>query len=882
MVARCALATGLMLVAACAPAWAAAPEPRTAQPVSPKGPDELWQPMTEAMQRLDLTDLQCHILAQVFHQYTHETSRPAADLPLAVTVEPAVPGGLYVLGPGGDLPVRLAVKVRAAGFPSAVQLRYSVQDFYGRKVAGGALPRVFPDASGAATADLTVGEATVFGYYHVLVTATAEGASVTGARGFAVVHPPTREADAGSGLGLVVPDGTNPAGIVPVASRLGARQLAFTWKTGGDALEAVRAAGLVPVPIVPMTIPQRRPEPAVFASTTAEALAPLAETAPAWHLGREPVLPDDDLAGAAASYRHTVAQVIEAVRPTGAALWVGTTPEILADVLTEGPVLAGAEGVTLYTDAGADEPSLRSGAYQRTVDFGVQMARRMGVKRAAVVTAADEPGAASPQQRAWKLVTRQVMAMAMGAETVFFAWDRGLPAPLPSAAAYAWMAHLIGRARYEGDAWADVPLLHGHVFSAPDCCVAVVWSWVGKDGGECDRGVLVFGNGLGLQAVDVVGHPVGIWKGERLIVPFSEAPVYLVSAELSAREMRDRLRQAQAVGVAPASVHVESIIRGQMPGKVRVTLCVQSHRPTRLTGRAGLLLPEGWTARDSKRQFDLQPGEAKEVSFDCDVADDQGPGPHTVEAVLSLDEEFVRHVQPVWVAQAPRRTVEVGYGLADWQGIAPVVVASADGTARAEVRTAWDRDHFYFSAAIARDRATFRAGQFAFEGDAIQLAWGDEGRADDDFGHPARGWALPGGAFRDTDHLLALVFTSEGPQVLRLRGPHIALRAHVPGNQDPWYGPVDGAQLDVARDREAGQTLVEAAIPWSALAPLAGKQDAIFRFGFRIGNGDGPPMTWSRAASVPAFLANPSSFLPLSEPSLPCQTWWGLVGEARR
>jgi len=881
MAVRFAFATALVVLAVCAPAGVGAPAAQPAHPVSPTGPEELWQPMTQAMQRLDLTDLQRRILAQPFHQYTHETSASPAGAPLTVTIEPAVPGGLYVLGPGGDLPARLTVKVRAKGFPSAVRLRYVVQDFYGRKVAGGDLPQVFPDASGTATADLTVGEANVFGYYHVLVTATGEEATAVGARGFAVVHPPARGADADSGLGVSFPDGAGVAAAVPVVSRLGARQLAFTWTAGMDAAGTVRAAGLVPVPTVPIAIPQRRPAPDVFASTTAEALAPLAETAPAWHLGRKPVLPEDDLAGAAASYRRTVAQLSEAVRrrETPASLWVGATPAVLADVLTEGPVLAGADGVVLYTAAGADAASLRSGAYQRMVDFGVQTARRMGVKRAAVVTPVDEPGAASPQQRAWKLVTRQVLAMARGAETVFFPWGRGLPQPAPSAAAYAWMAHRIGRGRYEGDAWDDVPLIHGHIFDAPEGRVAVAWSWVGKDSGECDRGVLVFGKGMGLQAVDVVGHPVGIWKGERLIVPFSEAPIYLISTDLSAGQMRERLRQAEVVGVAPASVHVESILRGRMPGRVRVTLWVQSHRPGRLSGRAGLLLPEGWTARDSKRQFDLQPGEAKEVSFECDVADDEGPGPHTIEAVLSLDEEFVRHVQPVWTAQAPRRTIEVGYGLADWDGIAPVVVASEDGTARAEVRTAWDGDCFYFSAAIARERGTFRAGRFAFEGDAIQLGWGGEGRADDDFGHPARGWALPAGAFRDTDHLMALVYTAEGPQVVRLRGPHMMLRAHVPGNQDPWYGPVEGAQLDIARDREAEQTLVEAAVPWSALAPLAGKRDAIFRFAFRIGNAGGPPMTWSEAAHVPAFLANPSSFLPLSEASLPCQTWWALVGE---
>jgi len=881
MAVRLAFASALALLALCAAARAETPLAQPARPVSPNGPEELGQPMTEAMQRLDLTDLQRRILLQPFHQYAHEMPATPAGSPLTVTVEPTVPGGLYVLGPGGDLPARLTVKVHAAGFPSAIQLRYLVQDFYGRKVAGGAMPQVFPDASGMATADLTVGEANVFGSYHVLVTATGEGARAAGACGFVVLYPFVQEADAESGLGVSIPPAANVAAVVPVASRLGVRQLAFPWTAAGDAIQTVRAAGLVPVPIVPMAIPQRRPAPDVFASTTAEALAPLADAVPAWHLGRKPILPDANLAEAAASYRRTVSLMIQAVRQRGmsASPWVGTTPALLADVLTEGPALAGAGGVVLYTDAGASALSLRSGAYQRMVDFGVQTARRMGVERAAVVTPADEPGAASPQQRAWELVTRQVLALAMGAETVFFPWGRGLPHPRPSAAAYAWMAHLIGRARYAGDAWGDVPLIHAHIFDAPDGRVAVVWSWVGQDAGPCDHGVLVFGNGMGLQAVDVVGHPVGIWKGERLIVPFGEAPVYLTSTDLSVQQMRDRLRQAEVVGVSPASVHVESILRGRMPGRVRVTLWVQSHRPTPLSGRAGLLLPEGWTARDTKRQFDLQPGEAKEVSFECDVADDAGPGPHTIEVALSLDEEFVRHVQPVWVAQAPRRTIEVGYGLADWEGIAPVVVASADGKTRAEVRTAWDADCFYFSAAIARERSTFRAGRFAFEGDAVQLGWGGRGRADDDFGHPARGWALPAGAFRDTDHLMALVYTADGPQILRLRGPHMMLRAHVPGNQDPWYGPVDGAQLDIARDREAGRTLVEAAVPWSALAPLAGKQDAIFRFGFRIGNADGPPMTWSEEARVPAFLANPASFLPLSDASLPCQTWWALVGE---
>ncbi|MFO8014992.1 MAG: hypothetical protein R6X20_17020 [Phycisphaerae bacterium] len=880
MVVRRLLGVGLLLLAGVAPA---APAPKPAKPVREEGPAEMWQPMTEAMERLGLTDLQRRILAQVFHPHAHETPPPpAADAPLAVEVDPAVPGGVYRMGPGGDLPVRLRIRVRTTGRPGAVRLRYLVQDFYGRKVAGADLRQVFPDAAGKATADLAIEEATVAGYYHVLVTATGGNQTAAAAYGAVVVPAPLEGPNAESTFGLLAPPGPLPDDVPTVAHRLGAAHLAMDWDGTKEPLEAVRSAGLVPAPVVPIRIPQREPSPEVFAATTAEALAPLAEAVPAWHLGRRPTLDRDALAGSVASYRRTVAGLLQAVRrgESPAGLWVGTTPAVLGSVLTEGPVLAGADGVVLYADAAAEATSLRSGAYQRSVDYGVQMAKRMGVDHAAVVTAAEEPGARSPQQRAWKLVTRQVTALAAGAERVFFQWGRGLPEPQASAAVYAWMAHLLADAAYEGDAWDDVPLLHAHVFSTPQQRAAVVWSWVGGEDGPCDRGVLVFEDGLGLQAMDVVGHPVGIWKGKRLIVPLSEAPVYVVSVDLSAGQLRERLRKADILGIAPGTVRVESIIRGRVPGKARVTLWVQSHRPWKLAGQAGLLLPDGWEARDDKRRFDLEAGHAGEVSFECEAPEDAGRGPYPVEAVVSLNEAFVRHRQQIWRAQTPKRTIEVGFGLSDWDGIDPVVLEGPDGDVGAEVRTAWDETFFYVAVSVRRERGTFQGGPFAFEGDAVQLAWGAaEGRADDDFGHPARGWALPAGAFRDTDHLMALTFGGEGPQVVRLRRPGAILRAHMPGNLDPWYGPVEGAVADIARDHAIGHTLYEAAIPWEALAPLVKGRDRIFRFGFRIGNGDTAPLVWGREAGVPEFLTNPCSFLPLSEPSLPCQTWWGMVGE---
>jgi len=849
-----------------------------AQPVAEEVPGHVWDLPPDAMQTLNLTGLQLRILGQAFHQYAYETPPPPApDATFGVKVGPSVPGGLYRMGTGGDLPARLVVTVRSTGTPSAVRLRYVVQDFYGRKVASGPLPPVYPDKFGMATADMVLKGLSAFGYYHVLVMATRGQQHVTGSCGVALVQPLPEGPAPQSPFGLAAPPGTMADDVPAICRRLGVRHLAFDWTGDEEALEAVIKAGLVPAAIVPFAIPE--PSADALRSTASEAIARHVKAVGDWQIGRRPVFGTEALAESVASYRQVISGLTTAVRrrETPARLWVAATPAVLADLLTEGPVLAGADGVSLYVDAAAEEANLRSGAYRRSLDYGIQMARRLGIDRAVVGGTGDDPSAHSPQRRAWKLVTRHAVSLAAGAERVYVSWGRGLPTPVSSAAAYAWMTHLLDGAGYEGDVWEAVPLIHAHLFSGPERRVAVVWSWVGARPGAPDRGLLVFDDGIGLEALDVAGQPAGMWKGKRLIVPFGEAPVYLVSGELTVGRMRDRLRKARMLGVAPATVRVESIIRGRMPGRVNVTLWIRSHRPHKLDGVAGLLLPEGWRARQTKRRFSLEPGQGREVTFECDVPADAGSGPYPMEAVASFDGQYVRCQQRVWRAQAVERTIEVGYGLADWEGIDPVVVE--DGDVWAEVRTAWDKAFFYVSAAVRRKRATFKAGTHAYQGDAIQLAWGLSKRADDGFGQGTTGSGLPAGAFRDTDHLMALTFGAEGATVVRLRGPRVVLRTHWPGNQDAWYGPVEGAVADIARDRGIGYTVFEAAIPMKDLAPLKGERGRIFRFGFRVGNGEARPLEWSRAAGVPDYLANPCSFLPTSmADGLPCQTWWAMVG----
>ena len=875
---------GAQPASAPAPAGARAPAAETAPALTPPG--AIPEPPDE-MRTLHLTDLQRRILDQIFTRHVFETpAPPGPTATFGVKVDPLLPVGVYRMGPQGDLPVQLSVTVRSEESRSAVRLTYLAQDFYGRKVAGGDLPPVFPDRFGVAMADLPLKNLTAAGYYHVLVTATSDEATAKGACGIAIVQAAEAAGpDAKSQFGLSAPPGNLPQGLPDAAQRLGARYLAVDWSDAA-ALESVRAAGLIATPVLRFDFSQKDFDPGVLAATAAEAIQANAEGLRDWHIGRRPVFPNIE-AEAVTSYRRAVAGIAEAVRraKSPVTLWVTAPPDILADLLTEGPVLAGVDGVALCVDGDAGSPNLRSGAFRRSLDYGLQVARRMGVRRVVLAETGEDPAAASPQQQAWKLVTRHVLALATGAERVYVSYGCGAPMPVAPAAAYAAMTHLLDGAAYQGSPWEDVPLVEAHLFAAADRRVAVVWSWAGEDPAGPDRGALVFDRGAGLDALDVMGHAVGIWKGERLIVPLGEAPVYLVSSDLAINDLRDRLRGARIMGVAPAAVHIESIVRGEMPGKIDVTVLVQSLRPYKMDGMAGLLAPEGWKARQAKQRFSLEAGQGKEVTFECDVPPDavRGAGPYTIEAVLSLNEEYFRHKQDTCVAQTPERTIEVGYGLGAWQGIAPIVLENAAGDVRAEIRTAWDAKCFYFSAAVRRPRTTYKGGQFAFDGDAVQLGWGLAPRADDDFGHKARDLALPAGAFRDTDHLMAIAFTKDGPQVVRLRGPRVALRAHWPGNQDSWYGPVEGATGAIARDEAAGRTIYEAAIPLKALAPLTGQRGRLFRFGFRIGDAGNPPLEWAGAAGVPDYLANPCSFLPASfSEGLPCQTWWGMIGPVRK
>jgi hypothetical protein len=823
----------------------------------------------EDLRVLRLTDVQWRILNRVFQRHVFESPPKAVDRgPLSITAEPTVPGALYRLGSGGDLPVRLSLAVLAAGPPSRVGLRYYVEDFYGRKVADGAVEPVFTDETGTARRVITLKELTAFGCYHVLVTASTEDHLAVASVDLAVVFPPGGQVDSKGAFGVTVPAGNLPDDMVEICRRLGAVHLATEIKDPPG-------LGVLLTTLVPSgtstgfeNIGSGGPD----SSHSKESLN-------RWCLGGPVIPPEargDALAKTIEDYRLWLTHQITAMRKAGMGPTVAATPETLADILSEGPVLQGADGITLSLYASSQAPNLRSGAYAQSLAYAAGEARQMGVSRVIVGATGEDPTAWSPQQQAWKLVTRHVLSLAGGAERVFVTDGQGLPAP--SAAAYAWMTRVLGGLNYQGTVWSDVPLLESHLFAAPDHpTVAVVWSWVGADPAQPDCGALVFDDGSRLEAYDCVGAPVGIWKGTRLIVPLGEAPIYIISRERGAGQVRDRLRSAHVLGLTAASVWVRSLAADEKGDHMTARLWLQSHRPEGIDGVAGLVPPPGWTVRQTKQSFGLGGGQSKELIFDLDRAtpDKDAPSaapataqpPYELSIAISLSEASIRRTQLVWPTQIHQRTIEVGYGLDDWAGLSPVVVTSESGQVRAEVRTAWDADNFYFSAIVYRQRESFRTGRFASDGDAVQLAWA----ADD-------GAARPEASGGSTD-LAAVTFADGKPQVIRLGGPRIFKRDHLPGNLDPWYGPIDGAKADIAYDQKQKATIFEAAIPLKALKSVHVERGRAIRFAFRIGDGAGVPLDWSRAAAVPDFLAGPGNFMPAScVDALPCLGLWTFIG----
>ncbi|MDK1032469.1 MAG: hypothetical protein QGD94_10715, partial [Planctomycetia bacterium] len=71
--------------------------------------------------------------------------------------------------------------------------------------------------------------------------------------------------------------------------------------------------------------------------------------------------------------------------------------------------------------------------------------------------------------------------------------------------------------------------------------------------GDIRRGPLAPARAGSLEAADVLGAPVGIWDGRRLVVPVGEAPIYIYARGMKAKKLAKALGRARVVPLEPAT-----------------------------------------------------------------------------------------------------------------------------------------------------------------------------------------------------------------------------------------------------------------------------------------------------------------------------------------
>jgi hypothetical protein len=344
--------------------------------------------------------------------------------------------------------------------------------------------------------------------------------------------------------------------------------------------------------------------------------------------------------------------------------------------------------------------------------------------------------------------------------------------------------------------------------------------------------------------------------------------------------------------------------------KLVVRMQNQFNRP--IGGTLTLNLPVGWSVRQPKYPFALDPGEMKEIAFDLEGGIAHRDNLYAISVTAEVDKKKYDRTQVVQVAAAVHGEAQVDGDLSDWADAYPVhldyeQLTHPEATARAllnpkskrpeasgikrqvsaRVYTKWDEQFFYFAAEVTEPELLQGAtadpktgGKDFWNGDAFQLTFSLNDRAADDYHAANDPWHWKG-AFRDSEYGFVILPAKGAPAVVRLFAPNVPFRVHSAAQPAAGYGLVKGARAAVRRSDGEGKTYYEAAIPLSEITGFKPQNGQRLRFGFVLHNNEGVRsgrLQWGEAAGTWDDLYNVGSFLPTDEPFLPCQTTWGFIG----
>jgi hypothetical protein len=641
------------------------------------------------------------------------------------------------------------------------------------------------------------------------------------------------------------------------------------------------------------------------------------------------------------------ARKVAEVRPDAHVL-VGGRPAFFADIFSLEPsaveALGGLTNATYFDDTAE---TWRSGAQQRSLDFAVREAHQHESPYALVTESGTtrnriEPGLARGQRTdAAKLVKLHALIALAGCYQANIHQAQGWGQSCPAGnAAYAVMTHLLEDRVIAADVWPAHPLIHGAVFAhpgritdevrslpradtigvrwdvkpvkdatEPPAAVAIVWCETGLDAQRIDRaGTLNIEPAGDIRALDLMGNPAGTRKGDRLAIPFSPDPVYLLSDSLGVVELRNRIAGARIEKITPVTAYAFSLPSPLENGPTTLTIRVQNHLNRPVHGTMAPRGPADWRLEPTSRSIELAPAELAEVDFRLQASTTSPLNQYPLAIAIDTDAGRVEPRQVIGVACIQKLTPKVDGVIDEWSTGSFTrmdVVMQADPESflawladprqprdlpqdRAfvgvDLAAAWDARFVYIAAVIhepglgndtgGNPRST---GENPLtNGDCLELVFGFGDRADDAFRDEGDPWYW-NGVFRDGDYS-AIVFRQRAdvPFLQSLSIPGLPWRTAYQSRQKGTTFNIGRSDVKYVRNQPNQTTTYEIAIPRSYLRGF--DPDASFcRFGYVYFNDEKlAPLEWSRANGVFDYWANFGSYLPAWQARLPCQTRWGI------
>ena len=481
------------------------------------------------------------------------------------------------------------------------------------------------------------------------------------------------------------------------------------------------AAGISILPIVGYAYPLRSPEAvrlgqhgpprdfAEFVKITVPIVEHFAQLK-RWEFWNEPWIYGWTWAASAAQYRELQKMWVvaaKAVRPDIEVL-AGESASFFVDNIRPDPAaVRSMDALTNHPYKDGNQPTWRSGAQQRYMDYGIQEARREGIRRCLVTENGTEVSrgqtglTAGQRQDAAKLVTLHALMALSGCYQGNVQEGIGWGAEYPwSNAAYAVMTNLLEDRPLVADVWPAQPLIWGAVFANPKCVtdevralpraadigtrwdvpvpadraddatkVAMIWSYTGPDAETLDpSGTLTIGEAGGIRALDLMGAPTGVRLGPQLIVPFGPSPVYLLSDQLSVAELRRRIAEATIEHVTAVNATISALPAppNESPG---VTVRVQNQLNRVVSGTVTLQGPDRWTFEPPSRWLRLDPAEVADLEFRHVLGPRADDSLYPLTVLVRTDAGHTRTRQVVTTAAVRRLTPVVDGKLDEWPGI---------------------------------------------------------------------------------------------------------------------------------------------------------------------------------------------------------------------